>query len=215
MLAEKVVWRHSQGFANPSDNDLPMTILFRPARLLAALVLFSATLGACAAPAPTTGQFLQILQIHAASDHEAAHAVTGLGGAQHHRDLAVAILAALGEQKAYRNDMRAWLAAQPAGTQEQLTSRWIKRLRAIMLPAIAFTDGQTISWLYRLMPENILADTPRADLRTLSPDQASALKDSLAKALIDKHKVAIANGMAQAYARELNRQALKQGAARP
>lgn len=215
MLAEKVFWPHSEGLAYLSVDDLPMTIRLRPARLLAALALSTAAVGACAAPAPSTGQFLQFLQTRAASDQQAAYAVTGLSNGEHFRDLAVAILAALGEQQAYRDDMRAWLAAQPIGTQEQLATQWIERYRRIMWPAFAFVDDQTISRLYRLIMSNALADTPRADCRTRTADEARTLNDSLAKALIDEHKVAIGNAMALAYARELQRLALEKGAAQP
>lgn len=175
------------------------------ARWLATLCLSGAVLCATAASSPDAGQFLAILQKQAASEAYDQFAVTGLYPDEHGRQFAAAILAKLGEQAAYRDDMQAWLAANPAFTQEELVSNWLRRYQQIRQASFEFLDDTDVALLFRLPVMNALYGSSRSACETRSQKDTYALVHRTRQALIDEHKERLAGALAAAYVRELAR----------
>ncbi|RSZ60703.1 hypothetical protein HF313_18615 [Massilia atriviolacea] len=175
------------------------------ARLLATVLLSGAALTAGAAPTPDAEQFLQILHRQATSDSYDQFAVTGLYADEHGRQFASAILSRLGEQKAYRDDLQAWLAANPAVTQEELVSNWLRRYQQIRLASFDFLDKQDVAILFRLPRLNPLYGTARSACETRSQKETYEVVHRTRHALLDEHKDRLADAIAAAYLRELAR----------
>lgn len=178
---------------------------FLATRLPATLLLCGAALCASAAPAPGADQFLQILQKQAASETYDQFAVTGLYPDEHGRQFAAAILTRLGEQPAYRDDMQAWLVANPAFTQEELVSNWLRRYQQIRQASFEFLDDRDVSLLFRLPVMYALYGSERSACATRSQKETYALVHRTRQALIDEHKERLAGAIAAAYVRELAR----------
>ncbi|NHZ81371.1 hypothetical protein F2P44_19120 [Massilia sp. CCM 8695] len=180
-----------------------MNLRLRPARLLASFFLSMTALAASAAATPDTGQFLQILEKQVGSDGNDQSSVTGLIADAHGQQFASAILARLAEQKAYRDDMQAWLSANAEPTQEDLVRSWLKHYHRTMFYSHEVMDDQDMSVLFRMGTMNPVYGTPRQGCQTRSEAETHALLDDRRHALIEEHKDRLARVIAAAYVRGL------------
>jgi hypothetical protein len=175
------------------------------ARLLASILLSAAACTSYAAPTPSVAQFLPLLHQQAASESYDQFAVTGLYADEHGRRFGAAILASLAAQPAYRAALQAWLGANPALTQEELVSNWLRRYQQIRLASFDLLEDQDVSILFRLPRLNALYGTPRAGCETRSQKDTYALVHRARQALIEEHKERLAQAIAAAWVRELER----------
>lgn len=175
------------------------------ARWCAAVLLSGTALCAGAAATPGADQFLQILQKQAAGDAYDQFAVTGLYADEQGGQFASAILARLGAQQAYKDDLQEWLAGNPAATQEDLVSNWLQRYQQIRLASFEFLDDKDVALLFRLPRMNALYGTTRAGCATRSEKDSYGVVHRTRRSLIEEHKDRLAGAIAAAYVRELAR----------